>query len=50
MPAIVLPRFLMNYIADKRFCQKIRTFRVFYIYSGKSLSCKFSRQKCNFCK
>ena len=50
MPAIVSPRFLMNYFADKQFCQKSRTFRVFCIYSDKSLSCKFSRQKCNFCK
>ena len=50
MPAIVSPRFLINYFADKQFCQKARTFRVFCIYSDKSLSCKFSRQKCNFCK
>ena len=50
MPAIVSPRFVINYFADKQFCQKARTFRVFCIYSDKSLSCKFSRQKCNFCK
>ena len=50
MPAIVSPRFLINYFTDKQFCQKARTFRVFCIYSDKSLSCKFSRQKCNFCK
>ena len=50
MPAIVSPRFLINYFADKQFCQKARTFRVFCVYSDKSLSCKFSRQKCNFCK
>ena len=50
MPAIVSPRFLINYFGDKQFCKKARTFRVFCIYSDKSLSCKFSRQKCNFCK
>ena len=55
MPAIVSPRFLINYFADKQFCQKVRTFRVFvftvinrYPASSPVKNATFASKSCIF--